>query len=108
VAPAALLAHLAEPPPGKVAARFGRIDREKIDKVSGDTLCFWGNVPASLVATGTPQRVKDDVKELLELFGDAGTLILGRPRRLPRRGQAGERAGAARGSRRVRRLLRKG
>jgi len=42
VAPAALLAHLAEPPPGKVAARFDRIDHKKIDEVCGDTLCFWG------------------------------------------------------------------
>ncbi len=39
-------------------------------------MCFWGNVPASLLCTGTPQQVKDDVKELIDLFGDTGTLII--------------------------------
>ena len=33
-------------------------------------MCFWGNVPSSLLATGTPQQVKDDVKELVDIFGD--------------------------------------
>ena len=35
-------------------------------------MCFWGNVPVSLLCTGTPRQVKDDVKELVELFGDTG------------------------------------
>jgi len=39
-------------------------------------MCFWGNVPPSLLATGTPQQVKDDVKELIDLFGDTGALII--------------------------------
>jgi uroporphyrinogen-III decarboxylase len=39
-------------------------------------MCFWGNVPASLLCTGTPQEVKDDVKELIDLFGDTGALMI--------------------------------
>jgi uroporphyrinogen-III decarboxylase len=37
-------------------------------------MCFWGNVPPSLLATGTPKQVKEDVRELIDLFG--GRLIL--------------------------------
>jgi len=33
-------------------------------------MCFWGNVQNSLLATGTPQQVKDDVKELVDIMGD--------------------------------------
>ena len=39
-------------------------------------MCFWGNIQASLMTTGTPQQVKDDVKELIEIFGDTGGLIV--------------------------------
>jgi uroporphyrinogen-III decarboxylase len=39
-------------------------------------MCFWGNVSASLMCTGTPQEVKDDVKELIDIFGDNGGLII--------------------------------
>ena len=70
------LKYLAEFPPGKVAAHFDKVDRRKFKEVLGDRMCFWGNVPASILATGTPQQVKDDVKELIELFGDTGALML--------------------------------
>ena len=43
-------------------------DLKKFKEVCGDVLCFWGNVPNSLLVTGTPQQVKDDVKELVDLF----------------------------------------
>jgi hypothetical protein len=70
------LKYLATLPPGKVAAHMDKIDRKKFKEMCGDTMCFWGNVPPSLLATGTPQQVKDDVKELIDLFGDTGALIL--------------------------------
>ena len=70
------LKYLATLPPGKVAAHFDKIDRRKFKEMCGDVMCFWGNVPPSLLATGTPQQVKDDVKELIDLFGDTGALII--------------------------------
>jgi hypothetical protein len=70
------LKYLATLPPGKIAAHFDKIDRKKFKEMCGDVMCFWGNVPPSLLVTGTPQQVKDDVKELVDLFGDTGTLIL--------------------------------
>jgi uroporphyrinogen-III decarboxylase len=39
-------------------------------------MCFWGNVPPSLLCTGTPRDVRDDVKELIDIFGDNGGLII--------------------------------
>ncbi|MCL5734127.1 MAG: hypothetical protein M1274_00815 [Actinobacteria bacterium] len=70
------LKYLAQLPPGKVAAHFDHIDRKKFKEMCGEVMCFWGNVPASLLCTGTPQQVKDDVRELIELFGDTGTLMI--------------------------------
>jgi uroporphyrinogen-III decarboxylase len=70
------LKYLAELPPGTVAAHFDHVDRMKFKEICGDVMCFWGNVPASLLCTGTPRQVKDDVKELIDLFGDTGTLII--------------------------------
>lgn len=70
------LKYLEQLPAGKVAAHFDHIDRKKFKEVCGDVMCFWGNVPASLLCTGTPQQVKDDVRELIELFGDTGALII--------------------------------
>jgi hypothetical protein len=70
------LKYLAELPPGKVAGHFDHIDRKKFKQICGDMMCFWGNLPASLLCTGTPQQVKDDVKQLIDLFGDTGALII--------------------------------
>jgi hypothetical protein len=70
------LKYLAQLPPGKIAAHFDQIDRKRFKEICGDVMCFWGNVPASLLCTGTPQQVKDNVRELIELFGDSGTLIV--------------------------------
>ena len=70
------LKYLAELPAGKVAGHFDHVDRKKFKEICGDTMCFWGNVPASLLCTGTPQEVKDDVKELIDLFGDTGALMI--------------------------------
>jgi len=72
-----------ELPPGKVVGHFDKVDRELARKTIGDIMCFWGNVPASLMCTGTPQEVKDDVRELIDLFGDTGGLIIDSTMGLP-------------------------
>jgi uroporphyrinogen-III decarboxylase len=70
------LEYLAELPPGKILGHFDRIDRRKCKKVLGNIMCFWGNVPSSLFVTGTPEAIKQDVKELIEIFADNGGLII--------------------------------
>ncbi len=70
------LPFLAELPPGKIIGHFDRIDRKKAKQVLGDVMCFWGNVPASLLCTGTVDEVKRDVYELIDTFAGNGGLIL--------------------------------
>ncbi len=70
------LEYLTELPAGKVVGHFDHVDRKKVKKLLGDRMCFWGNVPASLMCSGTHQQIKDDVKELIDLFGDTGGLII--------------------------------
>ena len=70
------LKYLAELPPGVVAAHFDRTDRKKFKETCGHNLCFWGDVPGSLMVTGTPGVVKDYVRGLIEDFGDTGGLII--------------------------------
>ena len=70
------LEYLQELPPGKIVGHFDRVDRKKAKKLISNVMCFWGNVPASLMCAGTPQQVKDDVKKLIDIFGDNGGLII--------------------------------
>ena len=60
------LKYLATLPPGRVAAHFDRIDREKFREICSDVLCFWGDIPGSLLVTGTPGAGRDEVKALIE------------------------------------------
>jgi uroporphyrinogen-III decarboxylase len=77
------LEFLKELPPGKIVGHFDKIDRKKTKALIGDVMCFWGNVPASLMCTGTPAQVRDDVRELIELFCDNGGLIIDSTMGLP-------------------------
>ena len=70
------LEFLTELPAGKVLGHFDVVDIKKAKEVIGDVMCFWGNVPASILVTGKPQQVKDYVKKLIDTFGDNGGLII--------------------------------
>jgi len=70
------LEYLQELPAGKVLGHFDVVELKKAKEMIGDTMCFWGNVPASTLVTGKPQQVKDYVKNLIDIFGDNGGLII--------------------------------
>ena len=70
------LQYLAELPPGKVLGHFDVVDLKKAKEMIGNVMCFWGNIPAGMLVTGRPQQVKDYVKQLIDIFGDTGGLIL--------------------------------
>jgi len=70
------LPYLAELPPGKVPLHFDIIDRQQARKFIGGKQCFWGNIPSSLLVTGTPEQVKNDIRDLIDLFGNTGGLII--------------------------------
>jgi len=77
------LEFLQELPPRKILGHFDRVDRKKAKDLIGDVMCFWGNVPPSLMCAGTPEQVKEDVKELIDIFGDNGGLIIDSTMGLP-------------------------
>ena len=70
------LEYLAELPRGKILGNFQTMDLKKYKRILGDVMCFRGNVPAGMLATGTPRDVKDYVKMLIDTFGDTGGLVL--------------------------------
>jgi hypothetical protein len=63
-------------PPGRVVWHFDRTDIFRAKKILGDNACIAGNVPASLLCTGTPQEVKEYCRRLIEVVGEGGGFIL--------------------------------
>ncbi len=63
-------------PRGKVIWYFDRTDMFQAKKILGDTACIMGNVPASLMITGTPKEVKEYCRKLIEVCGEGGGFIL--------------------------------
>ena len=70
------LKYFQELPPKKFVMHYQDVDRKLAKKLLGDVSCFWGNVPTALMCTGTPQQVKDDVRELIDIFGGNGGLVI--------------------------------
>jgi uroporphyrinogen-III decarboxylase len=63
-------------PSGKAIYWFEKVDIRKAKQVLGDTACFRGNVPVSLLYVGTSQEVKDYVKMLIDVVGERGGLMV--------------------------------
>jgi len=63
-------------PRGKALYWFETVDIRRAKEVLGDTVCFRGNVPVSLLYTGTVQQVKDYVKDLIDVVGEGGGLMV--------------------------------
>lgn len=72
----ARLEYLAELPKGKVLGIFDTTDVFKAKEILGDTMCIAGNMPLSLLQTGTPQQVKDYAKKLIDVVGKGGGFIM--------------------------------
>lgn len=71
------LEYLAELPPGKIMGHYDKIDRQKHKEILGGIACFWGDVPGSLLVSGTPEKVEDYVKELIDDFPDGDLIVDG-------------------------------
>ena len=63
-------------PAGKAIYWFERTDLVKAKEVLGDKVCLRGNVPPSLLCTGTPGEVKDYCQKLIKVIGKGGGFIL--------------------------------
>jgi len=63
-------------PRSSVVWYFEQMDMAKAKKVLGDTACIAGNVPVSVLCTGTPREVKERCRQLIETCGKGGGYIL--------------------------------
>jgi uroporphyrinogen-III decarboxylase len=70
------LEYFLELPRGKVLGYFDASDIIKVKEILGNHLCIMGNVPCSLLQTGSPQNVKDYCKELIDVVGKGGGFII--------------------------------
>jgi uroporphyrinogen-III decarboxylase len=63
-------------PKGSIIWWFDQTDISKAKGILGDTCCICGNLPSSLLVTGSPQQVKEACKNLIETAGKGGGYIL--------------------------------
>ncbi|UCB42128.1 MAG: hypothetical protein JSV77_06565 [Dehalococcoidales bacterium] len=63
-------------PKGTVIWRFDKTDMAIAKKALGDKCVIAGNVPASLISTGTAQEVKEYCRRLIETCAPGGAYIL--------------------------------
>ncbi len=63
-------------PRGKAIYHFETVDIYQAKEILGKVVCIKGNVPNSLLVTGTPQEVKDYAKKLIDVAGKDGGFIM--------------------------------
>ncbi|MFC1838066.1 uroporphyrinogen decarboxylase family protein [Thermodesulfobacteriota bacterium] len=63
-------------PPGKAIWHFDQTDIKKAKEILGNNTCIMGNVPISLMVTGTPDEVKKYCRTLIETAGRDGGYVL--------------------------------
>lgn len=63
-------------PRGTVIWYFETMDMAKAKAVLGDNACIAGNLPVSILCTGTPQQVKEGCRQLIEICAPGGGYIL--------------------------------
>ena len=65
-----------ELPRGKTVSKFEKTDLRKAKEIIGDHSCIVGGPPPSLLMGGTPAKVDEYVKELLEDLKPGGGFIM--------------------------------
>ncbi len=63
-------------PAGKACYAFEATDLFKAKEILGDTVCIRGNVPLSILVTGTPDDVRANCKKLIDTVGRGGGYIM--------------------------------
>ena len=70
------LEYLLELPKGKIMGWFDTSDIFRAKEILGNHMCIRGNVPVSLLHSGTPQDVRDYCKKLIDVVGKDGGFIM--------------------------------
>jgi len=68
--------YLKDLPSGKVIVHLDRTDIFKAKEAIGGSLCIEGNVPTDLLTLGTPARIEEYCKKLIENVGEGGGFIM--------------------------------
>jgi len=63
-------------PTGSLVWEFDRTDMARAKRILGDTCCLHGNVPSSLLVTGSPEEVREYCRRLIEICAPGGGYIL--------------------------------
>jgi hypothetical protein len=67
---------IADVPRGKAVYHFERTNIFKAKEILGKQVCIRGNVPLSLLSTGTTEEVKEYCKKLIDVVGKGGGFIM--------------------------------
>jgi uroporphyrinogen-III decarboxylase len=70
------LEYIKDLPAGKAMYAFEATDLFKAKDILGDTISIKGGVPISIMATGTPEDVKDYCKKVIDYVGKDGGFLL--------------------------------
>ncbi len=70
------LEYVNEFPKGAVHWWFDQTDMAKAKQLLGGNCCIQGNVPSSMLVTGTPAEVKEECKKLIDICAPGGGYIL--------------------------------
>ena len=70
------LKKIADTPKTGVVWWFDQTDMAEAKKYLGDVCCIIGNVPTSVMKTGTAEQVKEACRKLIETCGKGGGYIL--------------------------------
>ncbi len=71
------LKYLTEIPSGKVVYNFEHIDIREAKRVLGGVACIYGGFPLYTVTHGTPEKIRDQVKEYMDVLAPGGGYIFG-------------------------------
>ncbi|MBN2029314.1 hypothetical protein JW824_03620 [bacterium] len=63
-------------PRGKVIGYFETMDMAKAKEILGDNARISGNLPVTVLCTGTPEQVKEGCRQLIEICAPGGGYIL--------------------------------
>jgi uroporphyrinogen-III decarboxylase len=70
------LKYFLELPKGKIICHFDSTDIFKAKEILGGHVCIQGNMPASLLQSGTPDLVKEYTRKLIDVVGKDGGYIM--------------------------------
>ncbi len=71
------LEYLLELPKGKVVGQFDTTDLFRAKEVIGKHMCIRGNMPVSLLQTGSPDDIRTHARKLINIVGKDGGYIMG-------------------------------